>query len=135
MGGPVSALTNPVSKGPANRRVTQLSGQCLKAAFTLSAACLTLPAAWSPRPSALSRRFPLTRPALFLVIPLADWILCLILLVMLTMFLSEFLHAVQVLNVDALAGAAPFGGAFHSAAVLEAVQYAKKRCGVAHLLG
>jgi hypothetical protein len=67
---------------------TLLAGQCLKAALTLSAACLALPAAWSVRPSVLSRRFPVARPAVFLILPLAVWSLCLIFLRMLTVLLS-----------------------------------------------
>ena len=43
----------------------------------MSPACLMLPVAWSARPLAFSRRFPLMRPAAFLALPLAVWALCL----------------------------------------------------------
>src|ERR1700722_532893 len=59
-------------------------GQRLKAPVTLSAACLASPAAFPARPFVFSRRFPVTRPALSLTLPLAVWALCLIFLRMLT---------------------------------------------------
>jgi hypothetical protein len=62
----------------------RLSGQCLKASLTLSAACLTSPAAFWARPLVLSLRFPVTRPVVFLASPFAVWALCLIFLRMLT---------------------------------------------------
>src|ERR1700691_1351732 len=48
-----------------------LSGQRLKASLILSLACLASPVTFSARPLVLSRRLPVTRPVLFLVIPLA----------------------------------------------------------------
>jgi hypothetical protein len=74
--------------------VSVCHSQCLKASFTLSAPCLTLPVAWSARPSALSRRFPVTRPAPFSAVPLVVCALCLIFFRILT-GLSPFRSRIQ----------------------------------------
>jgi hypothetical protein len=54
------------------------------ASMILSAACLAFPLAFSARPLVRSRRFPVTRPVLFLAAPFVVWALCLIFLRMLT---------------------------------------------------
>jgi hypothetical protein len=51
-------------------------GQRWKALLTLSPACLMLPVAWPERPFVASRRFPVTRPVTFFILPLAVSALC-----------------------------------------------------------
>ena len=63
----------PASGSPRGRLFIR---QCLKALLTLSPACLMLPVAWPARPFAVSRRFPVTRPVTFFVLPLAVSALC-----------------------------------------------------------
>src|ERR1700683_4886631 len=57
--------------------------QCLRASLTLAPACLRLPLAWSPRPSASRRGLSVARPAVFLALPLTASALCAIFLAIL----------------------------------------------------
>ena len=52
------------------------AGQRLKASFTFALASFMLPLDRSPRPATRIRRLPVSRPTIFLRLPLIDSVLC-----------------------------------------------------------